>query len=444
MTKLCISITIPSNNTNERRYAISTLMNMIFKEDIKIKYYEEEVDYTILKIEGIEKTIKFKDGFFNNWKEPLSYLTYDALPCPKFIDIPYISESDLVAIFGDSEYHETNEHIVVGVDIFASTFFMLSRWEEVVNEARDKHDRFPAKESIAYKYRFLERPVVNEYSIFLKNLLIFLGIDEELFRERSFMFIPTHDVDYIRPAVNLKLILADIIKRRSLKKCVQRIKYLFSNPYDTFDFLMDCSEKSNLKSRFYFMAAKSTKKRKETNYYLRKAFFKNLIKKIKKNGHIIGFHPGYHTFKDVDLWEHELSDLKHNSNVSIKEGRQHVLRFSIPETLDIWDRNEMEIDSTLGYADQIGFRCGTGDAFTIFNLFTRKALNLKERPLIIMDATLKNYMSLTAQESFTIITQYINIAKKYQMPLTVLFHNSSFTHDWEGYKEMYSKVLLSL
>mgnify|MGYP000971870045 CR=1 FL=1 len=44
--------------------------------------------------------------------------------------------------------------IICEADVFASCFFMLTRWEEYVNKNRDKHDRFSANESLAYKQGF--------------------------------------------------------------------------------------------------------------------------------------------------------------------------------------------------------------------------------------------------------------------------------------------------
>ena len=69
--------------------------------------------------------------------------------------------------------------IECGIDIFASSFFMLTRWEEYVNKIRDMHNRFPAYASLACKNNFLDRPIVNEYVEMLWNMLKFLGCKQE-------------------------------------------------------------------------------------------------------------------------------------------------------------------------------------------------------------------------------------------------------------------------
>ncbi len=78
----------------------------------------------------------------------------------------FIVEKDIPIIYGTDklEITEQNQNIITcGIDIFASSFFMLTRWEEYVNKNRDRHNRFPAIESLAFKNDFLSRPVVNEY-----------------------------------------------------------------------------------------------------------------------------------------------------------------------------------------------------------------------------------------------------------------------------------------
>jgi hypothetical protein len=208
-----------------------------------------------------------------------------------------------------------------------------------------------------------------------------------------------------------------------------------SNPYDTFGFIMNTSEKLGLRSHFYFMSSDS-KLPPDTRYYLKSKRFKNKIKEIKTRGHIIGFHPGYYTFDNILRWSSEKKLLERAVKNKIVEGRQHYLRFDIPVTFRIWEKNEVEIDSTLGYAENEGFRCGTGDIFTVFDFLERRQMHVKERPLIIMDGTLRRQYS--QEQALTVIKYYISIGRKYNSSITLLFHNSSFYGEgWEGYDSLY-------
>lgn len=101
----------------------------------------------------------------------------------------------------------------------------------------------------------------------------------------------------------------------------------------------------------------------------------------------------------------------------------------------------MNIDSTLGYHDHEGFRCGTGDLFYVFDFVERRQLNIQERPLIIMDTTLRHYRKCSHDENRNICDHFISVGKKYKTKITILFHNSSLYGEWEGYKSLYSDIL---
>mgnify|MGYP003775241589 CR=1 FL=1 len=145
--------------------------------------------------------------------------------------------------------------------------------------------------------------------------------------------------------------------------------------------------------------------------------------------------------QDNSRWSYEKQLLENAIQQEILEGRQHYLRMDVTKTLPIWDKNSMKIDSTLGFADKEGFRCGTGDLFSIFDFLNRKQLQLKERPLILMDGTLRQYQQYTQAQVSEIIKYYINIGNRYNTGVTMLFHNSSFFREWKGYDRIYRKAL---
>ena len=350
-------IRIPNNNIEERKYII----DIIFSEFLDLKYKLEigSEDYEII---FNDKKIIIEDNFFNKYQKDLEYLKKENIP--KNIE---------------------------KLDVFSLSFFMLTRWEEHVNKNRDNHNRFPANESSAYKEGFLNRPIVNEAIEKLKEEL--LKVDNSLImKDNKFEVILTHDVDFIKFWKSKKqlfrVVLGDILKRRDIPLSISRIKeyYLISknkikDPFDKFDWLMDISEDLGVKSRFYFMSGGTSKY--DNRYDINDQ--KELINKIKNRGHLIGIHPSYNAYNDSKQLKKEIKVLEHVSESKIDEGREHYLRFEVPTTWQIWEDNGMRIDSSCGYPEKEGFRCGTGDEFSVFNILTRKKLKLKERPLIYMD-----------------------------------------------------------
>jgi len=452
-----LKITIPNNFLPERKYIIS----IIFDEFLGLKYVigvnGDTKNYKII-LENSKKLI-IKDSFFSNFEDRLAYLDKKNIPEKiKFLKNQFIVEKDIPVIFGNDEFKvkEKEDEIICGIDIFASSFFMLTRWEEYVNKIRDIHNRFPATASLSYTNNFLHRPIVNEYIEMLWNMIKFLDIKQKR-KEKKFKLILSHDIDHLYRWKSWKQIFrtigGDVLRRKNLKLALGRINQYNNikqgrekDPYDTFDWLMSKSESIRIKSRFYFMSGGVTKY--DNNYKIDEKKCIELIKEIRKRGHIIGFHGSYASYNNLQQWRKEKELLERVCQGGVNEGRQHYLRFEVPTTWQIWEDNNMQIDSTCGYADREGFRCGTGDDFSVFNILTRKKLNLKERPLVIMECTLQSpqYRSLNPNKAKKVFDYYVKISNKYNFKLTLLWHNSAFdkTAGWERWKERYEKVLESI
>lgn len=422
---------IPNNNVEERKYIISVLFkDFLHTEPPQIEV--AETDCTTLFFD--DKKIIFLDRFWNANPEPLSYLSADNLPHPTLCSNQFAPENDIVVLFGDEELEISENTITCGIDIWASAFFMLTRWEEYVCPTRDEHGRFPATASTALKYNFLHRPIVNEYVEMLRGMMEHLGNDFPT-QSTNPQLIPTHDIDILQANCRLKSFAGDLLKRHDLKMALSR----FGEPrdvYDTFDFLMDKSEEARTKSIFFFMV--SDHRKGHSDNYLNTKKFAQTIEKIKERGHDIGFHAGHGTADNPQRFAEELQLLKKHTGIDIKYSRQHFLKFDMPHTFNILETNGITHDFSLGYSDSEGFRCGTGNSYQVFDFLARKTLNVREVPMIIMDSTLNHTKHLSTAQAENLISSYI----PNYTPVSILFHNSSFdNYQWKGWKQLYSNII---
>ncbi len=438
-----IRINIPNNFLSERKYIIDILFDEFLglRYDINVKGGAKS--YDIILENG--KKIIIKDSFFSNFEDSLNYLVKENIPGKiKFLQNQFIVEKNIPEIYGDDEFKIKENEIICGIDIFASSFFLLTRWEEYANKTRDLHNRFPVTASLAYKYDFLNRPIVNEYVEMLWNILKYLGCNQKR-KEKKYELVLTHDVDNIFKWKNFGLfvrnIAGDIVKRKEASLALENIRHYFGkNPYDMFDFLMDLSEKRGIKSHFFFMSGGTSKF--DNNYSIIQPFVKKIREKIKSRGHLIGFHPSYNSYNNQKQWEEEYSNLSTEVSQKVKIGRQHYLRFEIPTTLQIWEDNNMEWDSTLTYPEKEGFRCGTCYEYSVFNILTRKTLKLKEIPLEVMEVAMVDYQNLAPGIMEKRIIKLINNVKKYNGKFVLLWHNSNFNNEiWKKYKNVYEEIL---
>jgi hypothetical protein len=159
----------------------------------------------------------------------------------------------------------------------------------------------------------------------------------------------------------------------------------------------------------------------------------NLIKKINDRGHLIGLHPSYDCYLNPELIKKELNELKNSLNsLDIKQkditSRMHYLRWKTPDTLVNLNNLGIKKDTTLGYAEHAGFRCGTCHSYQGYDLINHEKLDIIIDPLIIMDGTLfsKKYMNLDYKSAFNYATDLKKKCKKMNGQFNILWHNSFF------------------
>ncbi|MEO0397681.1 MAG: polysaccharide deacetylase family protein, partial [Cyanobacteria bacterium P01_A01_bin.137] len=373
--------------------------------------------------------------------------------------------SQVSVIYGRSEnpcdlFKLYKHSILLGLDIFGSAFFMLTRYEEFVRLDRDQLDRFPATASLAYQEGFLHRPIVDEYVEILWACMkkLWPGLDR---RPREFQTHVSHDVDipYQYAFTGLPLLTrnlaGDLLKRRTPRQGLSRIHTwrrvkqgnLAVDPFNTFDWIMSLSEKYGLTSAFYFITG-HTNPRKDGNYSIRHLLIRQLLRRIYQRGHEIGIHPSFNTYQDSVQTQKEFGILQQVcSEEGIQQstwgGRQHFLRWCNPTTWQNWEVAGLSYDSTLSFADAAGFRCGTCHEFPVFDLATRQTLNLIERPLIVMECTVldQRYMGLgqNIEDAFDYIKCLKDTCRQFNGNFTMLWHNHRFASSAE--RELYEQVL---
>uniref|UniRef100_A0A7C2K256 DUF7033 domain-containing protein n=1 Tax=candidate division WOR-3 bacterium TaxID=2052148 RepID=A0A7C2K256_UNCW3 len=446
---------------------IEYICRVVFFEFLGLDFelLDSEENEIIVTLGNSNKTLKVKANLFSlPEKDWCSLSSLPKIPLEKWNvknDLPeaLVCEDSIPVIYGQklqnrNYIRQDDTGITLGLDIFGSVFFMLTRYEEYVIKARDIHDRFPASESLALKEGFLLRPIVNEYVEVLWAAMnrLWPGLKRN---EKMYRVIPTHDID--SPAIAYKSpwkrvvkgAAGDILKRKSLSIMFKRIQAKLGkfdvDPAYTFDFILKTSEKHGLISEFYFMTGHSHP-RFDTFYNLNGEHVIEALKMIYQRGHRIGLHASYNTYKDLDRMKIEFERLVLKMNkLGIKQdkigNRQHFLRFEVPTTWRVLDQVGVDYDSTMTFAQHVGFRTGTCYEYTVYDLEQRKPLKIKEKPLMVMDGTLldEKYMNLGYEEALNYIKILANRVKMFNGDFVLLWHNTMLITD--GQKRFYEKVL---
>jgi hypothetical protein len=375
-----------------------------------------------------------------------------------------ISFDDTVAVpFWGASYEDgntpfvelrSNGVLVFYADIIATTFFMLSRWEETVVPDRDEHGRFPAAASVAYKQGFLDRPIVDEYALILREWLKVLLPQWEPER-RTFSVKLSHDIDNIsrfrNPYAAMRTFGGDLLQRRNPRRAWSTARDALAQvvaPAQT-DYVRGIYDLADLSRRhkldndaFYFMA--NGPGPFGCGYNPTSSVVRECIDDLRQKGFEIGFHPSYNTFQNQAQLAEEKARMDAVLGKTNYGGRQHFLRFQVPDTWRHWEQVGLTYDSTLAYADHEGFRCGTCHPFRPFDVEQNCELDLWEVPLIVMDGTLRDYRKLTPEEGEALILGLAQRCKQVEGTFTLLWHNSSLNGNWQPWRTVYCRVLENL
>ena len=445
-----LKIYCSDKNLPEKKYIFDITFNEFLGVEYELIISNEEKNYLILLPN--QKKIIIEDYFWNKIKgDELSYLNYDFLPSKvDYIRSQYTFEEDLPIIYGKPEIRRETDKILCSVDIFSTIYFFLSRWEEYISTDRDFAERFKYENSISSKFNLLHRPVVNELTELLWNMLIDMGYTGEK-KGHTFTPVITHDIDQPVRLSSFKMLIKasgkSILRYKNYSEVLKLTAVYLLNkitpaydPANSYDFLMDVSDSIGVKSYFNFQS--SAKTDYDWGYSINSNFIVKLFQNIKNRDHIIGFHPGFYTLDNPTIWKEQYDKLCNASETQVLSGRQHYLRFKVPYTWQIWEDNGLKFDSTLGYAEKEGFRCGTCYSYSIYNFLTRKQLKLKEMPLLLMDVSLMGYQNNINTEQFLHkFNSLADIVRKYGGNFVFLWHNSAF--DSSIFTKRFYKNLIS-
>lgn len=443
-----LKILINPKNLPEKEYILNVLFNDFLGIDYQIELNIDKNDYIIVLPN--QKKIIIKDFFWLHLSNDLEYLDEKYLPTkPKFLKSQFCIDKDLPLLFGNPNIIENPTEIILEADIFSSAFFFLTRWEEYVEKERDKYGRFKVEHSFSMKHNLVHRPVVDEYVEFLWNIIH--KVDPSLKRKlRKYKPIITHDIDFPLRLMNLRSFrnsfFRNLLKRKNYSNALRDIFVYFYNKVDptldlgfSYDFLMDTSESIGVKSNFFFINSKKTKF--DPGYNNNHKLLQEIFSKIKQRNHIIGIHPSFYSSEDPVIWKDEYIRLCEYTQVEIKNGRQHYLRFEVPYTWQIWEDNRLEFDHTLGFAELEGFRCGTCFNYPVYNFLTRQKLNLRESPLIFMDVSITEYQKVDKPDQYlNKLRNIVETVKKFNGEFVYLYHNSFFDTKYMT-RELYKTCL---
>ncbi|WP_108840631.1 hypothetical protein [Aquimarina sp. Aq78] len=257
-------------------------------------------------------------------------------------------------------------------DIFAATFYLLTRYEEYLPHVKDGMGRFPATESIGYIHNFLQDPVVDIWAYKFKKVLLDKYPNLE-FREKKFTIIPVVSVAQTFVYKN-KGVLRSIgggirdLWKLQFDKLTDRIKVLIGfkkDPYDVFDFIIQLHKKKKRKAKALFGLGDYSKYEKNVGYNRPKhhAIIKHIADYID-----VGLKVSYEAISDLSLLKKEKLRIENIVNRRLQYSLCSFFKIKLPEAYRNFIELEIGEDYSMGYPKQSGFRAGTCSPFMFYDL----------------------------------------------------------------------------
>ena len=332
-------------------------------------------------------------------------------------------------------------------DLFAASFYLITRYEEYTNFKSDVHGRYLPTQSILHKHHLLGHPLVDAWAFELKAILL-QRYPSLTSRQKKFEAFITIDVDQAFAFRNRGFLINGFSFIKNLAKCnfsfvKSQVETLFFNKqdaFDSFDYLKKIQETSQLKFVYFFNVGKASPFDK--NLAVIHQAFAKLVKKIQQYA-FIGVHPSYYSNEKTEYFVEEKNKLSIASGIKITKSRQHYLKFKLPLTYRHLIKAGIEEDYSMGYASVPGFRAGTCTPFYWFDLEVNQLSTLRIVPITFMEGTFSTYLKLSTTETTEIINHLTEEIKKYNGTYISIWHNHTVNDkfSWKGWRNVFENSI---
>lgn len=269
-------------------------------------------------------------------------------------------------------FFAVSEGSSIPFDIFAASFYLLSRYEEYLPHVKDKEGRFQASESLAFQEKFLERPVVDIWAFKFRRVLQRKFPDYK-FPEREYsnqnIIAVTEAFCYkkkgiVRVVLGLLLDLVQIKPKYVLHRFQVMLK-LRRDPYDVFRRLIKFLKRYNVPMKFMFQVSDFSTHDRNINH--NRLELQSLIKSVADYAEVglqVGFYANQN-FKNLKEEKTRLEDILKRPVVSAINKKYNLL---LPDTYNHMVELELKNDYSMGYPEALGFRAGTCTPFLFYDI----------------------------------------------------------------------------
>lgn len=284
-------------------------------------------------------------------------------------------------------FFSVSENSSIPFDIFAASFYLLSRYEEYLPHVKDLEGRFPASESLASQEDFLEIPVIDVWAYKFSKVLQykFPGYD---FPERKYstenIIAVTEAFCYKKKgAVRVLLGFIEDIFQLKPKYVLHRVQVMLKlkrDPYDVYDRILRFLKKYKISLKFMFQVSDFSTHDRNINH--NRLELQSMIKSVADYAEV-GLQPGFYANQKFKVLKEEKNRLENILKRPVISAINNKYNLLLPDTYNHMVELEFQNDYSMGFPEKIGFRAGTCTPFLFYDLNFEITTPLKVHPYVI-------------------------------------------------------------
>ncbi len=313
-------------------------------------------------------------------------------------------------------------------DIFAASFYLLSRYEEYLPHVKDEDGRFPASESLAYQESFLHKPVVDIWAIKFKDILLqrFPDLDYSKRKYKAGTIIASEHTftfknkGFLRSFIGL---WADFF-HFNLTKVIDRLQVwirIKDDPHDIFEDLIKLIKEHKLYMLFMFQLSDFSihDRNISHNRIPHRAVIKSVADYAK-----VGLLMGYYAIDDIKVLRKEKLRMEEIIHSPVEDVMNSKFNLRLPDQYNNLTELEINNDHSMGYPDVPGFRAGTCTPYLFYDINMEVTTPLRVYPYAFNSESVGSMSKTKLKEDLARLLMEVKGVKGI---FRSVFRNSDFT-----------------
>lgn len=321
-----------------------------------------------------------------------------------------------------------SENSSIPFDIFAASFYLLSRYEEYLPHVKDKEGRFQASESLGFQENFLTKPVIDIWAFKFRQVLQYkfpqydfpdrhMTLENIIAVSEAFRY---KEKGILRVLIGL---INDIVqfKPKYVFHRFQVMLQLKRDPYDIYNKIIHFIKKNKVSMKFMFQVSDFSNH--DRNISHNRLAFQTLIKAYADYAEV-GLQPGYYANQKFQVLKEEkkrLEEILKRPVLSVLNSKYNLL---LPDTYNHMVELEVKNDFSMGYPEAMGFRAGTCTPFRFYDINFEVTTPLLVHPYAINAET---FQKLTETEIEYKVLEIKRQVKLVEGKLISIFTNKDFS-----------------